>query len=372
MTVPASQAHRVGSDDLLPVLAAFIEHPDQVEAITALGDGNINDTFLATIRNRPSVVLQRLNPEVFADPRCVADNVALVTGHLAARSRHGSSFTGNIRFAEAVETIDQCNWFVDRHGAVWRCLSCIEQTQSHPRLSSARQAVEVGRVLGCFHTLVKDFDTGLLCEALPGFHDLQGYRDGYLSALSRHRRRTGSAFSYCRSMIEDRLQEESVQDRGVTVQAPASVIHGDPKLDNFLFDGGGSGEAVSLIDLDTISAGLTAIDLGDCMRSLCNPAGEKGAASEVYFDCRNAALLLEGYRQTAHLSDADQHLVYPGVRMMTYELGLRFFTDYLEGDRYFKVSSPDENLQRALVQFALLASIEAQRAAIEDAAGREG
>ena len=370
MTVPASKSGRYGSDDLLPVLAAFIEQPDQVEAITVLGEGNINDTFLATVRNGPAIVVQRLNPKVFPDPRCVADNVALVSGHLAAR-RHGSPSSGNIRFPEVIETIDQQNWFGDRHGAVWRALSCLDQTLSYPRLSSPRQAIEVGRVLGCFHTLVRDFDTGLLCEGLPGFHDLKGYKNSYLKALGRHRRRTTITFSYCRTMVEDRLKEPSVQDRGVTVSAPVSVIHGDPKLDNFLFDSS-SGEAVSLIDLDTVSAGLTAMDLGDCLRSLCNPAGEKGAASEVYFDCHNAALLLEGYGQTARLNDADRYLVYPGVRMLTYELGLRFFTDYLEGDRYFKVSRPDENLQRALVQFALLASIEAQRAAIEKAAERGG
>lgn len=371
MTLPANQARRDKGGDLLPVVGAFIEHPDQVESITVLGDGNINDTFLATIRKRPPIVLQRLNPKVFPDPRCVADNVALVTGHLAAKRRHVSLSSGNIRFPETVETIDQRNWFEDRHGAVWRCLSCIEQTVSQPRLSDARQGVEVGRVLGSFHALVGDFDTELLCEGLPGFHDLQGYRDGYLEALSRHRRPAGPAFSYCRKMVEDRLEEPSLQDLGGTVGATVSVTHGDPKLDNFLFDRS-SGEAVSLIDLDTISTGLSAVDLGDCLRSLGNQAGEKGAASEVHFDCRNAALLLEGYTQTVSLSDADRFLIYPGVRMMTYELGLRFFTDYLEGDRYFKVSRHDENLQRAVVQFTLLASIEAQRLAIETAAGSGG
>ena len=227
-----------------------------------------------------------------------------------------------------------------------------------------RQAFEAGRVLGCFHTLLEDFDTALLCEALPGFHDLNSYRDGYLRAISRHRRQTGSAFSFCRTMIEDRLEADSLSDRAARTGATVTVTHGDPKLDNFLFDRD-SHEAVSLIDLDTTSSGPAVMDIGDCLRSLGNPEGEKGAPSAVRFDCRTVERFLDGYGRSFLLGDADRHLIYHAVRMLTYELGLRFFTDYLEGDRYFKVGSADENLRRAVVQFTLLASIEAQRSALE-------
>ena len=145
------------------------------------------------------------------------------------------------------------------------------------------------------------------------------------------------------------------------------MIHGDPKCDNFLFDRD-SGRARSLIDLDTVSRGLLAVDIGDCLRSFCNPAGEK-ARSDVGFDMQICARLLHGYFQSFAPMRTERELFYHGVRLLTYELGLRFFTDHLNGDRYFKITRDGENLQRAWVQFKLLESIEAQRSAIEKAAG---
>lgn len=350
------------------VLAAFVDDPGAVETLSLIGDGNINDTYLVTFRGSPSIVVQRINQKVFPDPGCVADNVALVAGHLEKKLGQNSLEFGKIRFPHVVETIDGRNWLRDRHGAVWRGLAYIDATVSYPHLINEQQGIEVGKVLGCFHTLLADFDTSLLREPLPGFHDLQNYKDSYLSAVSTHRRWPGSAFDYCRKTIEDRLEEPSLNDHAHEVHAVTTVTHGDPKIENFLFDDG-TGEAVSLIDLDTASTGLIAMDLGDCLRSLCNPAGEKGAQSAVYFDCPRGARLVAGYRQTAVLTEGDQVLIYHGVRMLTYELGLRFFTDYLMGDRYFKISCEDENLKRAVIQFTLLDSIEKQRSAIEAAAG---
>ena len=125
---------------------------------------------------------------------------------------------------------------------------------------------------------------------------------------------------------------------------------------------------MALIDLDTVSRGLLVVDIGDCLRSFCNPAGEK-AYSAIFFDIHICDQLLNSYLHTFDLSHMERSLIYHGVRLLTYELGLRFFTDHLNDDRYFKITRKGENLQRAHVQFKLLESIEKQRMEIEKSAG---
>ena len=364
MTDPRFPRHYFDRIEWLPVLGAFIEDPGCIETVEPLGSGNINDTYLVTRKSLPALVVQRINSDVFPDPVCVAANVALVSGHLNARRRAVSQDLGSIRFPELIETVDGNTSHQDQEGFVWRCLSYIDNTATCQHLSDRRQPGEIGKVLGSFHSLLSDFDTSLLCEPLPGFHDLQSYRNAYIAAFSAHRRQADSSFDYCRKMVENRLEVIDLISRAREEGAEKAVVHGDPKLDNFLFDND-SGCGIALIDLDTVSPGLIVMDLGDCLRSLGNPVGEKGAGSGVYFDIEAARLMLVGYQQKAVLSEADRSLIYQGVRLLTYELGLRFFTDYLAGDRYFKISRRDENLHRAVVQFKLLESIEEKRSAIE-------
>ena len=132
----------------------------------------------------------------------------------------------------------------------------------------------------------------------------------------------------------------------------------------------GSGRGVALIDLDTVARGLLMYDLGDCLRSFCNPGGETpGRPEAVGFDIGRCEEVLQGYAESgASLTKAERELVYQGVRLMTYELAVRFLTDYLMGNRYFKVRNRLENLHRAMTQIQLLQSIEAQQGAIEECA----
>ena len=168
-------------------------------------------------------------------------------------------------------------------------------------------------------------------------------------------------------MIDDRLNISALEELIEEDEIRRRVIHGDPKCDNFLFDRR-SGRALALIDLDTVSRGLVTVDIGDCLRSFCNPAGEK-AHSAISFDISICEQLLQSYLQTFNLSHTERGLIYHGVRLLTYELGLRFFTDHLNDDRYFKITRKEENLQRAHVQSKLLESIEKQRSKIEQSAG---
>lgn len=355
------------SSHLRSVLSGFFGERQRIGAIEGLGDGNINDTYLVTLDRRPSVVLQRLNGSVFPDPACVADNVALVGAYLGAQLSVNKAGCRTCRFIETLHSLEGSNYVKDQRGDVWRCLSYIDNGVVHPQAGDPQQAHEAGKVLGCFHALLEDFDTSLLCDPLPGFHDWESYKEYYLASNSSTRRLRGPESDYCRKVIEERLDTPPLEEIAGPGLTSNRAVHGDPKCDNFLVNKA-TGTGVSLIDLDTVSSGLLAMDLGDCLRSFCNPAGEK-ATSKVSFDVEVAARLLAGYRLITPLNKVDRYLVYHGVRLLTLELGLRFFTDYLNGDRYFKVTQPGDNLLRARVQLDLLLSIEEQRAALEQAAG---
>jgi Ser/Thr protein kinase RdoA (MazF antagonist) len=157
---------------------------------------------------------------------------------------------------------------------------------------------------------------------------------------------------------------EQARREGKLVTRP---IHGDTKLNNFLFDTR-TGKVVSLIDLDTVQPGLIHYDIGDCLRSCANPAGESPQdPGAVRFDLDICCALLENYlAETRHfLTRHDYDYLYDAIRLIPFELGLRFLTDHLEGDHYFKTEWSGQNLRRALVQFRLTASIEAGEQALK-------
>lgn len=346
------------------VCASFLPPTSRPPEIEPLGAGRINDTFLVAVSDHAPLVLQRINGAVFPDPVCIAKNVAAVTGHLADRRQQSG---GDERFPRLVPARDGKSWAIDDDGAVWRVMEFVSGTVSYPSVASADQAFEVGRMLGRFHLLLADFDAGVLRPPLPGFHDLPAYcRSWEQTVAAPHRSASGAARDCC-LQVEQRLADADLlvraHQRGELVQR---LIHGDPKCDNVLFDRD-TFRAVALIDLDTVSPGLALWDLGDCLRSVCNPAGERPPDRRPgKFQLDLCRAVLTGYRAGgAELSAVERQLLFQGLRLLTFELGVRFLTDYLAGDRYFKVGGPEDNLDRARIQFDLLAQIEQQQAGIE-------
>ena len=171
---------------------------------------------------------------------------------------------------------------------------------------------------------------------------------------------------FCRECIEENRDLVDLLERS-RPQLTTTVIHGDPKAANFLFDLD-KRRAVSLIDLDTVMEGLLLHDLGDCLRSCCNPLGEEvDDPRDAVFDPERFAALLEGYAASAGelLAKADRELLVEATRLICFELGLRFFSDHLAGNRYFKIKRPNQNLHRAMIQFYLLRSMDNNRSRLE-------
>ncbi|MEM9018881.1 MAG: aminoglycoside phosphotransferase family protein, partial [Verrucomicrobiota bacterium] len=226
---------------------------------------------------------------------------------------------------------------------------------------------EAGRVLGHFQRIISDFPIEKLEDTLPGFHIAPGYLAQYDEVLqnadAQSRMEASSEAIRLGRFIESRRDFfpvlESAHASGELKLRP---IHGDPKITNVMIDQL-TGKGTSIVDLDTVKPGLIHYDFGDAVRSGCNPAGEETSElSEVFLDLDLFEALVKGYLEEAKgfLGEADRRYLFDSVRLITLELGLRFFTDYLAGDVYFKTSYEGQNLNRARVQLALCESIEAR------------
>lgn len=329
------------------------------------GNGLINDTFLVRTDSGWKGILQRINGVVFPEPERVQANLRTLLDHVG---RIPAEAGRSLRWPAIVRTHEGRDWVADADG-FWRLCSFVDGAVSFDVLTSESQAREVGRALGCFHTLVSDLDPWLLHDTLPGFHITPDYLLRLDEVLADHAGgfAPDAAVQTCLKFVDERRVGVGVlEDAKACGRLRLRVIHGDPKLDNVLFDAA-SGKALSLIDLDTVKPGLIHYDLGDCLRSCCNRVGEVGGGvCAAHFDLRICRAILAGYfaEAGATLTEQDVEFLFDAIRLIPFELGLRFLTDHLEGNVYFKVTEPGQNLLRAAVQFDLVRSIEQQEAAI--------
>jgi Ser/Thr protein kinase RdoA (MazF antagonist) len=352
-------------------VAGQFESTGKVLNVQEYGSGNVNDTFLVTLDSSTDehVVLQRINRHVFRRPELIVLNIRTFTRHVQEKLRREQN--GASRRWETPRIIparDGQDFYVDAEGEFWRAISFVAGSTSLPRVESAEHARQVGYALGKFHGLISDLETEKLHDTLEGFHITPGYLRHYDEVLAAGNKQPDCPeVRYGLRCVKERRAWASVledaKDQNTLVLRP---IHGDPKVDNVMIDVA-TRQAVSIVDLDTVKPGLVHYDIGDCLRSCCNPLGEETHELDaVCFETDLCRAILQGYLSVAQdfLSESDYAFLYDAVRLIAFELGLRFFTDYLEGNVYFKARHPDHNLWRALVQFKLAESIEAQERAI--------
>jgi Ser/Thr protein kinase RdoA (MazF antagonist) len=356
--------------DRLITIAQKFATPGQVTAVRAFGSGNINDTFLVTVENgtESCFVLQRINTHVFAQPALVMQNMCIFTQHISEKLQSAQPEIDR-RWAvpRVLLTEDLQDHWVEPDRSYWRAISFIDGSESIDLIQDIAHGREVGYALGRFHHLISDLDPDRLADTLVGFHITPQYLQHYQRVLPTYTGTVDPQVDYCLKFIENRQEWAQVlelaKDEG---KLPLRPIHGDPKVNNVMICTT-TQQAIGIIDLDTVKPGLVHYDIGDCLRSGCNPLGEETKEWEsVRFDTHMCRAILEGYLSQASgfLTDRDYEYLFDGIRLLAFELGLRFFTDHLAGNVYFKVKYPTHNLDRALVQFKLTASIEAQESTI--------
>ncbi|MFN9629106.1 MAG: phosphotransferase enzyme family protein [Cyanobacteriota bacterium] len=384
MTDPIHSPAEAAVDPRLAAIAAAFAGSSAVVGVRPLGNGNINTTYLVERAEAEPFVLQRINRAVFPQPRLVMANLVVVGRHVEERLEReraalqaavrveGGSGSGERRwvFPGVLRAANGDPWLEEGED-FWRAIAFVPHTIALDVLETPDQAREVGHGLGRFHALLHDLPSHQLADTLEGFHITPGYLAAYqaLRQAGPSPREGGDSEreAWAHGFVARREQLAHVLERAKAAgELPLRPIHGDPKVNNVLLDAS-SGQAVALVDLDTVKPGLVHYDIGDALRSACNPLGEDAPTpEEVVFDLERCAALLEGYGAAAGpiLTPADHHYLFDAIRLISFELGLRFFSDHLAGDVYFHTRRPGHNLDRALVQFQLTASIEAQEGEI--------
>lgn len=349
----------------------------RLASMRTTGSGNVNDTYLTVFRTHFSeerVIVQRVNGTVFARPEWIMENMSILTNYCHKQLQVESDQADRIwQLPRIVPCRNGQDFFRDENGDYWRALTLIASARSYDIAQSAEHAFEVGTVLGQFHRLLAGMNPHSLRDTLPGFHETPKYLEKYDATVgSPGARDRINGTMEIRSMlqfVEDRREFVTVlQDALDKGELKMRLIHGDPKVGNIMIDDD-TGKGTAIVDLDTAKPGLIHYDFGDALRSLCNREGEEtGDLSRVSFDLDYCEAFVRGYMAQAKefLTENDKRYLYDSVRLITFELGLRFFQDYLAGDVYFKVKSPDQNLKRAQVQFKLCESIEMRQRQIRE------
>jgi hypothetical protein len=312
--------------------------------------------------------LQKINVEVFQQPHLVMKNIGVYSQHVQNRLDE-RPLIGERRWEVPrvlLTSTGKDHWMAP-NGGFWRALSFIENCDVFDALSNTTQAEEVGYALGLFHDLISDLPAEQMEDTLHGFHIAPAYLDVYDHILPNSTVAQTTEVKWAMRFIEERRALaailEDAKEQGVLKMR---LMHGDPKVNNFMVDKT-TGRVISIVDLDTVKPGLIHYDIGDCLRSGCNRLGEDAEDPEkVEFDPDLSQAILRGYLSAGNtfLTENDYNFIYDSLRLIAFELGLRFFADHMNGDKYFGIKYPGHNLHRALVQFRLAASVEAQEAAL--------
>ena len=329
----------------------------------SFGRGHIHASYLATyVRDglTERYLHQRINRHVFSDPDVMMRNILRVTEHLQNRYRASGLPDAARRTLQVVPAQDGKATYTTPSGECWRTYRFVEGTQSHLVATDLDQVRRAGRAFGEFQALLADLPPPRLIETIPGFHDTRARVAAFDQAV-RHDV-VGRAAEAC-SQIEFARAHAPLAGvlPGLVASGaiPERIAHNDAKLDNLLFDAG-TGAALCVVDLDTVMPGLSLYDFGDMARSMvCLAAEDEEDLSRVRVDASRFDALVRGYREGAAgllMPSEIAHLV-TAAKVITYEQGLRFLTDHLMGDVYYRVSRPGHNLIRCRNQFHLLRAL---------------
>lgn len=352
------------SDDQLAAVAAAFCMDGELKSAERYGSGHIHDTYSVRWeghRGCGHILLQRMNTRIFKNPVVVLENIQRVTSHV--RSQLSGVTDAERRVLQFVVSRDGRPWHVDAEERYWRAYHFIEGAHTHDEVSSPRQAFEAAKAFGRFQGMLVDLPGTRLAEAIPNFHNTpKRFMDFEFAVNQDVARRCKEARQEIGFAMSRRTIAGTLADAGL----PERATHNDTKLNNVLMDEQ-TGEGICVIDLDTVMPGLVAHDFGDMVRTMTCPAAEDEqdlSLVEMKFELFEA--VLRGYLAGAgdFLTSDERESLIAGAKVIVFEQGTRFLGDFLNGDLYYKVSRPGQNLDRCRTQFRLLTSIEQQESAM--------
>ena len=333
--------------------------------------GHINETYSATYEQggtRVRYIHQKINKRVFKNPPTVMKNLMRVTTHI--RRKLEAERAGDItrRSLIVIPTRDGQSYFQNGDGEYWRTFVFIEGVQTFEAVQTPQQAFEAGRAFGEFQSHLVDLPDGRLLETIPDFHHTRKRFQALQAAIQKdHFNRAKEAaeeiaFVNAHDGMVDVIRQAMEKGR-----IPERVTHNDTKFNNVMLDIR-TGEAKCVVDLDTVMPGCVLYDFGDMVRSTTSPTLEdERDLSKVKMQMPMFKKLAEGYLSTAgkFLTKSEKALIAFSGKLITLEIGMRFLTDYLSGDTYFRIHRPGHNLDRCRTQFKLVESIQRQEEAMQ-------
>lgn len=325
--------------------------------------GHINSTYLATYEledgERRRYILQRINGKVFKDPLAVMRNVECVTSHINWKVLRKKRDLGGQTLSLYPHKTGRFYGY-GQGGGIWRCYNYFEGCQTYDVVETTRQAYEAGHAFGAFQDLVSDLPPGEIVETIPDFHHTRKRFEALMQAVEED---CFGRVASVQSELDFIGSNEDVVDRLLDLVKkdllPLRITHNDTKINNILFDQE-TDEAVCVIDLDTVMPGLSLYDFGDLVRTATNPSAEdERDLTKVNLRIRIFESLVEGYLAAAGpvLTDEEVSQMAFSGRLISLELGMRFLTDHLNGDKYFRVTREGQNLDRARTQLCLARQI---------------
>jgi len=338
--------------------------------------GHINETYSATYDQggmRVRYIHQKINGNVFKKPAAVMANVLRVTTHIRKKLEEQNVRDLTRRSLIVIPTRDGQPFFRNGGNEVWRTFVFIEGVETFEAVQSPQQAFQAGRAFGEFQRLLVDLPGDRLFETIPGFHNTRRRFDVLLQSIDKdHYNRAKAA----QPEIQFALKHEGIVDTILAAMAkgkiPERITHNDTKFNNVMLDVL-TGEAMCVVDLDTVMPGCALYDFGDMVRTTTSPTLEdEQDLSKVKMQMVMFKKLAEGYLASAgqFLTKAEKALIAFSGKLITMEIGFRFLTDFLSGDNYFRIHRPDHNLDRCRTQFKLVESIERQEEAMQKYADR--
>ena len=365
--------------DLRAVSSLFDMRADFIEA-QPFGSGHINDTYCAIYDQagcRVRYIHQRINHHVFKKPAEVMENVERVTRHALDRLLADRNPEARRRTLTCIPTNEGKPYAIDSNGNYWRTYPFIEGAKGYDEIECNEQAYEAAKAFGAFQKLTADLTGERLHETIPDFHHTPKRLEALEAAIAADvaGRAAGVAeeIAFARARAADCSR---ITDLIASGDIPERVTHNDTKLNNVLLDEL-TAEGICVIDLDTTMPGSALYDFGDMVRTAAPTTREDDPdVSHIGIRLDRFEALVRGYVSTAtFLNEAElAHLAFSG-KLLTLECGIRFLTDHLNGDTYFKIKRPDHNLDRCRNQFAFVRAIEENLEAMEEIvtrASREG